>query len=315
MKSDSIDTSSDENDHHEDDRLNITTLNREESSKLLRRYSENNLVEITMIPRRGSNGEFDPVNTSFATINARRSGSATVLVPNERGEVTVERKGTDITIALRKRLSASSIPSIIPVAAPETTMPFQNANEALEKIGGKGAYAEHMYSLEILGEKFSTNIDCDNPSKSLGLSTQEAEELLAKHGPNVLTPPPKLPLWLLFLLQFTSALMVILEITATLCIILYIVNPSEPQNLYLGVLLFIVIIITCYETYSQEAKSDSLMEQFRAMVPSVIRDGSLKPVNTSDLVIGDIIRVKSGDKVPADCRVILAESMKVTSHF
>jgi hypothetical protein len=37
-------------------------------------------------------------------------------------------------------------------------------------------------------------------------------------------------------------------------------------NLYIGVLLFIAVLITCYETFSQEAKFDSLMVKFRAMV-------------------------------------------------
>ena len=65
------------------------------------------------------------------------------------------------------------------------------------------------------------------------------------------------------------------------------------DNLYLGLLLFVVVFITCYETYSQEAMYVILMEQFRAMVPaqaSVIREGNMRPINTSDLVLGDIIR-------------------------
>jgi magnesium-transporting ATPase (P-type) len=290
--------------------------NKEEiTGRLHRRYSDPGNVEITMIPRRGSHGIYDPLDTSYATINARRSGSASVLATNERGEMIVERKTSDYNIALRRRLTAASIPNIIPVAPLQTELPFQNAADALEQIGGKGAYAEHLYPLEVLADKFHTNIYYPDPSKSVGLTSQSAEALLSKHGPNVITPPPKLPLWLLFLIQFTSALMIILEVTALLCIILYIVNPSELNNLYLGVLLFIVVIITCYETYSQEAKADSLMEEFRAMVPSqtsVMRDGILKPINTADLVIGDILRVKLGDKVPADCRVIFNESMKVS---
>jgi sodium/potassium-transporting ATPase subunit alpha len=111
--------------------------------------------------------------------------------------------------------------------------------------------------------------------------------------------------------------MILLQVTALLCIILFLIDSSVWDNLYLGVLLYFVVIITCYETYSQEAKSDSLMEQFRAMVPekaSVVRDGVMKPLDTSELVVGDIIRLKSGDKVPADCRIIFNESMKVRAN-
>ena len=55
---------------------------------------------------------------------------------------------------------------------------------------------------------YSSNIDEKDPSKSAGLTQKAAEELLVKYGPNLLTPPPKVPLWLLFLVQFTNLLMV-----------------------------------------------------------------------------------------------------------
>ena len=99
-----------------------------------------------------------------------------------------------------------------------------------------------------------------------------------------------------------------------LSILAYIINPHDVSSLYLGIILLVVVVVTCYETYSQEAKSDELMEKFRAMVPeavSCIRGGSLGPIPCDNLVVGDIIRLTSGDKVPADCRMISAASMLV----
>jgi sodium/potassium-transporting ATPase subunit alpha len=262
--------------------------------------------------------KYEPVPVA-PHINARRSGSASVLTRNEKGEIQVDRKVSagDINIAIRKRLSASSLPSIIPVSEGPAVPPLINAEDALERTGGKGAagaYSEHMYPLDVLAEKYKTSIDVHDATKSKGLTSKQAADLLAELGPNVLTPPPKVPLWILFLLQFTNLLMVLLLITATLCIILFFISYVW-YNLYIGVLLYIVVFLTCYETFSQEAKSDTLMEQFRALVPEqaqVVRDGSLQPIDATQLVIGDIIRLKSGDKIPADCRVILNESMKVS---
>ncbi len=238
------------------------------------------------------------------------------------GTTRVERKNTntDLMIAVQKRLSQSSMPSIIPVSENKAT-PLLNAEDALERTGGKGAagaFSEHMHPLEVIAGNYTTHIDVHNPNNSRGLTSARAAELLEELGPNVLTPPPRVPLWLLFLLQFTNLLMILLMITATLCIILFLVDMSQWTNLYLGVLLFAVVFITCYETFSQEAKSDSLMEKFRAMVPeqaSVIRDGTMRPLSATDIVIGDIIRLKSGDKVPADCRVIYNQSMKVRNSL
>eukprot|EP01040_Poterioochromonas_malhamensis_P015084 gene15084-16817_t len=265
-------------------------------------------------PSNPENKRYESVNDG---INARRSGSASVLAKNEKGEVVVDRKSSasDIQIAVVKRISASSLPSIIPVGDPVKGPPLLNAEDALERTGGKGAagaYFEHMFPIEVLADKFLTQIDFADPTKSKGLPSKKAADLLASMGPNVLTPPPKVPLWLIFLLQFTNLLMVLLMITGLLCIILYII-AGDPANLYIGVLLFIVVLVTCVETFHSEVKSDSLMEQFRALVPesaAVIRDGVLQPLDSTQLVIGDIIRLKAGDKVPADCRVIFNESMK-----
>lgn len=86
-----------------------------------------------------------------------------------------------------------------------------DAADALERIGGKGprgAYSEHLMSLIELAAMYSCHVDETDPNKSKGLTEQSAEQLLVQYGPNTLTPPPKVPLWLLFLIQFTNLLMV-----------------------------------------------------------------------------------------------------------
>lgn len=256
-------------------------------------------------------------------INARRSGSSSVLFRGDDGAVKVERKTTssEILVAATKRMSQSSLPSIFPESAGPPVSPVLNAEDALERTGGKGAagaFCEHMYPLETLSEHFQTHIDFHAPQNSRGLTQNQAADIMKEFGLNVLTPPPKVPLWLLFLLQFTNILIMMLMMVAAICIALFISDTSNYDNLYIGVLLFAAVFITCYETFSQEAKSDSLMEKFRAMVPaqaSVIRDGVMKPTDAAQIVIGDLIRLKSGDKVPADCRIIYNMSMKVRSDF
>ena len=225
-------------------------------------------------------------------------------------------------IAVSKRMSQSSLPNVFSSKDVPGPPPLLNAEDALERTGGKGAagaFSEHMYPLETLTDHFLTHIDYADPSKSRGLTASKADELLDEFGLNVLTPPPKVPLWLLFLLQFTNLLMVLLIFVSFVTIILFLSTGfDEYANLYIGILLFIAVFITCYETYSQEAKSDSLMEKFRAMVPaqaSVIRDGVMKPTDSTMIVIGDLIRLKTGDKVPADCRIIHNLSMKVRLRF
>ena len=64
----------------------------------------------------------------------------------------------------------------------------------------------------------------------------------------------------------------------------------------------------------QSAKSEALMEGFKNMLPSnstVLRDGNFTQISPEKLVRGDVVQVISGEKVPADIRVISSNEMKV----
>jgi hypothetical protein len=162
---------------------------------------------------------------SMTPLNARRSGSQAALVKKADGSLQVERRTSgmaEIMTVVQKRMSDGAMPTVMNLSTAAT--PGKKAKDikisaehALEKTGGKGAsgsYTEHMFPLDELANKFQTHVDTKKAKESKGLTSTKAAELLAIHGPNVLTPPPSIPLWLLFLLQFTNLLMVLLQITA-----------------------------------------------------------------------------------------------------
>uniref|UniRef100_A0A8C0J1Y7 Sodium/potassium-transporting ATPase subunit alpha-1 n=1 Tax=Chelonoidis abingdonii TaxID=106734 RepID=A0A8C0J1Y7_CHEAB len=85
-------------------------------------------------------------------------------------------------------------------------------------------------------------------------------------------------------------------------------------QLYLGVVLAAVVIITGCFSYYQEAKSSKIMESFKNMVPQqalVIRNGEKLSINAEGVVVGDLVEVKGGDRIPADLRIISAHGCKV----
>uniref|UniRef100_A0A8C9TDP9 Sodium/potassium-transporting ATPase subunit alpha-1 n=1 Tax=Scleropages formosus TaxID=113540 RepID=A0A8C9TDP9_SCLFO len=92
-------------------------------------------------------------------------------------------------------------------------------------------------------------------------------------------------------------------------------NPLRLSiQLYLGVVLSAVVIITGCFSYYQEAKSSKIMDSFKNLVPQqalVIRDGEKKSINAEDVVVGDLVEVKGGDRIPADLRIISAHGCKV----
>ena len=266
---------------------------------------------------------------SSGRIDAHRHASSR-LVPEvgDGGLVAIEHTVTapaDLLAVGARRTSQSVLPigfALGPespsVASQHSTSepPLQRhlSTQALE--AHTQPYREHLWTLEVLAEHFqSSGIDIEDVSKSAGLSSAAATAILAKVGPNVLTPPAKIPHWLLFLIQFSNLFMVLLMCAGSLCLILYGISPTDPSNLYLGVLLWVVVFATCLETFYQEAKSDELMAKFRLLSPlsaSVQRNGGqVLAVSALDLVPGDLVHLSSGQKIPADCRVLVTNGLKV----
>ncbi|CAI5638347.1 unnamed protein product [Oreochromis niloticus] len=171
---------------------------------------------------------------------------------------------------------------------------------------------DHKLSVDELHRKYGTDL-------VMGLSSFRAKEILARDGPNALTPPPTTPEWVKFCKQLFGGFCMLLWIGAFLCFVAYSIQAAsedEPasDNLYLGIVLSVVVMITACFSYYQEAKSSRIMDSFKNMVPQqalVIRDGEKKSINTEDVVLGDLVEVKGGDRIPADLRIISAHGCKV----
>jgi sodium/potassium-transporting ATPase subunit alpha len=170
----------------------------------------------------------------------------------------------------------------------------------------------HKVELEELEERFGTNLET-------GLTEEQANEYYHRDGPNALTPPKETPEIVKFLLQLFGGFSIILWIGAFLCFIAFaaekIQDPSVGyDNLYLGLVLAGVVVITGIFSYWQESKSASILKSFSKLVPQeavVLREGQKRTVVADKLVVGDIVDVKFGDRLPADIRVIKCAGFKV----
>ncbi|XP_042856072.1 sodium/potassium-transporting ATPase subunit alpha-like isoform X3 [Penaeus japonicus] len=171
---------------------------------------------------------------------------------------------------------------------------------------------EHKVPIEELFQRLTVNPDT-------GLSQSEAKRRLERDGPNALTPPKQTPEWVKFCKNLFGGFSLLLWIGAILCFIAYSIETAaeeEPNkdNLYLGIVLTAVVIITGVFSYYQESKSSRIMESFKNMVPQyaiVLRDGEKQNLQAEELCIGDIVEVKFGDRIPADIRVIESRGFKV----
>jgi sodium/potassium-transporting ATPase subunit alpha len=171
---------------------------------------------------------------------------------------------------------------------------------------------EHKVSFEELFARRKT-------SAERGLSTAQVKAYLETEGYNELTPPKTTPEWIKFCKQLFGGFSTLLWIGAILCFIAYTIEASNnanamKDNLYLGIVLASVVIITGIFSYFQERKASNIMDSFKNMVPdkaNVLRDGETTTVLAKEIVVGDIVFVKGGDRIPADIRIIEASGMKV----
>ncbi|KAK3601218.1 hypothetical protein CHS0354_040401 [Potamilus streckersoni] len=171
---------------------------------------------------------------------------------------------------------------------------------------------EHIIPIEELYARLGAD-------PNMGLSPEVAKDILLRDGRNELTPPKTTPEFFKFCKHMLGGFSLLLWLGSILCFIAYgiqVASTEDPpgDNLYLGVVLAIVVIITGGFGYYQDAKSSRIMDSFKNLIPQyalVIRNGEKLNIRAEELVVGDIVEVKFGDRIPADIRVITAQGFKV----
>ena len=143
-------------------------------------------------------------------------------------------------------------------------------------------------------------------SDEYGLSHTEAKDRLARFGYNRLTPPPQRSVFMRFLSQFHSVLIYVLLIAAGVTLFL---QHWVDSSVILG-----VVVINALIGFIQEGKAEKALDAIRKMLSHealVTRDNKTRTVNAEELVAGDIVILQSGDKVPADIRLIKTKELRI----
>ncbi len=139
-----------------------------------------------------------------------------------------------------------------------------------------------------------------------GLTHAEADRRLAREGPNRLPPPVKTPGWLRFLLQFHNVL-IYLMLAAT-------VVAGLLSHWIDAAVLFAAVIVNAIIGFIQEGKAEQALDAIRNLLSlhtTVFRDAERTQIAVEALVRGDIVFLASGDKVPADVRLLTAKGLYV----
>ncbi|WP_367065740.1 cation-transporting P-type ATPase [Oryzisolibacter sp. LB2S] len=138
-----------------------------------------------------------------------------------------------------------------------------------------------------------------------GLPHAEAAQRLIQHGPNQLPAPPRRPAWRRLLAQFNNVLIYVMLVSA-------VITAALGHWIDTGVLLG-AVIVNAILGFVQEGKAESALDAIRRMLSpqtTVLRGGERQQIAAEQLVPGDIVLLASGDKVPADLRILSAKSLR-----
>ncbi len=139
-----------------------------------------------------------------------------------------------------------------------------------------------------------------------GLSQGEVERRRQEYGPNVLPERGPTPLWRIVLRQFVSPLIYILVAAAVVSALIGDLKDAA----FIAVVLMLNAVIGAWQEWQAEQSSHALKKLLR-MHALVERDGEAREVMAEDVVPGDVLWLESGNRVPADTRLLSAQGLEV----
>ncbi|RMX07899.1 cation-transporting P-type ATPase [Corticibacter populi] len=149
-------------------------------------------------------------------------------------------------------------------------------------------------------------LQVDAQQLAAGLAQDEARQRLQQYGPNRLAPPKRRSAWLRFVLQFHNILLYVMMVAA-------LVTALLGHWVDTGVLLA-AVLVNAIIGFIQEGKAEAALDAIRGMLSlqaMVVRDGQRQVIDAEALVPGDLVLLASGDRVPADLRLVAVTELRV----
>jgi len=132
-----------------------------------------------------------------------------------------------------------------------------------------------------------------------GLSRDEAERRRLQYGPNQIAADDAPPRWRIFLSQFRDVLVIMLLIAGVISLMIGGARSAA--------VVFVIVVVNAVIGFVQEYKAERILDRLRELIRSpakVVVEGQLQELPQDQLVPGDVIQIESGDKVPADVRLL-----------
>lgn len=138
----------------------------------------------------------------------------------------------------------------------------------------------------------------------IGLSQTEAERLLKSNGKNSLQEKKKSSTLKIFCNQFKDIMVMILLVSTGILVAI--------GEVYDAITIIIIVLMNAILGFIQEFRTEKTLETLKKIsspTAKVYRDGKLQTILSESLVVGDIIELDTGDRVPADCNILQCSSL------
>ncbi|XP_074594855.1 secretory pathway calcium atpase isoform X2 [Brevipalpus obovatus] len=163
-----------------------------------------------------------------------------------------------------------------------------------------------LKSEEAAGQSYEDVAECMSTDLRNGLTWREAECRLRIFGLNELIVKKEEPIWAKYIEQFKNPLILLLLASAVVSICM----KQFDDAFSITAAIFIVVSVA----FIQEYRSEKSLEELNKLVPPVctcVRDGNPEHFLAKNLVPGDIVLLTTGDRVPADIRLIEANDLAI----
>ncbi len=143
-----------------------------------------------------------------------------------------------------------------------------------------------------------------------GLSSHEAAERRARDGPNTLPAPAHPSALRRLVAQLVHFFALMLWVAGALAFV-----AGMPA---LGMAIFVVIVLNAIFAFGQESRAGRAAERLRHLLPlrvNVRRNGVRIDVDASEVVVGDLVLLEAGDRIPADAMVVAARAAWVDTSL
>ncbi|KHN82096.1 Sodium/potassium-transporting ATPase subunit alpha-1, partial [Toxocara canis] len=186
-------------------------------------------------------------------------------------------------------------------------------HQLLKDIELDCTFFEHTLTMEQLNDLFPLSRIClQDARRTRGLNKDEVIARLSKDGRNIVCPVTGKDALKIFLAQFLNTFRIFLLLVALMCFAIFLIDTEHLLELYLMLILLGVFLALSLISYWQERSAYTQVRGFKSMVPTfcvVVRSGRHSRVNASEIVVGDVVYLSSGSRVPADLRLIYTDGL------